>query len=97
MTPTDWNAYRALEGSYVHFQPFFYSLENSQPFVRFGQADRWQVNPVRVHGATGGCNVFDWFRSLRSWLRIFRPAQILIGWVLATMGFFGLTGLIRKD
>ena len=66
MTPTDWDKYKSLGGSYVHFQPFLYSLENSQPFVKFGQTDRWQIDPLRIDDAatrTHPQGLADWGKS----------------------------------
>ena len=56
IVPTDkeaWTALRSsqpsLVGNYPAFSPFIYSLENSLPLVKLGQADKWQ--PEREHRA----------------------------------------------
>jgi len=52
IVPTDDNAYNAFKENasnppahYVRFSPAVYSLENSLPLVKLGQADRWQPDP----------------------------------------------------
>jgi len=50
MVPTDKDAYTAfhsngLPNSYVRFSPLLYSVENSLPLVKLGQADKWQPEP----------------------------------------------------
>jgi hypothetical protein len=51
MVPTDADAYKSYKEkgsptpSYVGFSPFVYSLENSLPLVKLGQAERWQSDP----------------------------------------------------
>lgn len=51
MVPTDKDAYDAfrsdskLPNSYIKFSPLVYSVENSLPLVKLGQADKWQPEP----------------------------------------------------
>jgi hypothetical protein len=51
MVPVDKEAYDTfhsdseLPDSYVRFSPFVYSLENSLPLVKLGQADKWHPEP----------------------------------------------------
>jgi hypothetical protein len=94
ITPTDKNAYdtyrtiRQIPPHYERFHALVYSIENTLPFVRFGQIDRWQADPdpqtlvqVTVAGA----------------LRWFRWVQILSGWILSTLFLAGVTGIVRRD
>jgi hypothetical protein len=51
VVPTDRDAYRSFKasgqppGHYSSFAPLIYSVENSLPLVKLGQADRWQPDP----------------------------------------------------
>jgi len=87
IVPTDKAAYdlfrnqHAPPSYYERFHPLVYSLENSFPLVKLGQADRWQPDPLP--GWRG--------------LRIFRWFQICAGWFLATMFVAGVTGVVRRD
>jgi cytoskeletal protein CcmA (bactofilin family) len=51
MTPSDEQAYVSYKkngkppANYVPFAPLIYSLENSLPLVKLGQADKWQPEP----------------------------------------------------
>lgn len=106
MVPNDKDAYvkftqeGSLPGHYERFHAFIYSVENSFPLLKLGQADLWQPDPVvgslrgprdsrieRAFHMLVGPNVLRWFR----W------GQILAGWILATMWIAGLSGLVRKD
>jgi hypothetical protein len=51
MVPTEKEAYDAfhsdsrLPNSYIRFSPLVYSVENSLPLVKLGQADKWHPEP----------------------------------------------------
>jgi hypothetical protein len=51
MVPTDKDAYMKFQGEgqapphYPNFSPLVYSVENSLPLVKLGQADKWQPDP----------------------------------------------------
>lgn len=51
MAPTDEEAYKDFKAKsevlthYPNFSPFVYSVENSLPLVKLGQADKWQPDP----------------------------------------------------
>lgn len=106
MTPTDEEAYRSYKekGSppphYPRFSPLVYSLENSLPLVKLGQADRWQPDPNPQSSARNGGK---WMARLNRlitspvFLRWFLWVLILLGWILATLFVAGVTGIVRKD
>ena len=58
MVPTDKDAYEAFKlhgqppAHYGTFAPLVYSVENSLPLVKLGQADKWQPRPNSEHGAS---------------------------------------------
>jgi sRNA-binding regulator protein Hfq len=104
MTPVEKEAYREFKSSgsppnhYRRFSPFIYSLENSLPLVKFGQADSWQPepDPGRAVASTEPLwakigSALRW-RKVLPWLLL---AQILLGWILATLFAAGVTGLVR--
>jgi hypothetical protein len=106
IVPTDKDAYvrftqeRALPGHYERFHALIYSVENSFPLLKLGQADLWQPDPAA--GSVGGpCDslIERAFHKLvaPNSLRWFRWLQILAGWILATMWIAGLSGLVRRD
>jgi hypothetical protein len=92
MAPADKDAYyffRDRGRAPDHYQRFtasVYSLENFLPFVNLGQKDRWMPDP----------NQQGWWR-LAGFLRGFRWAQVLLGWLLATLFVAGVTGVVRKE
>jgi hypothetical protein len=51
IVPTDKNAYKSFKSdgkvpaNYTTFAPLIYSVENSLPLVKLGQADKWQPDP----------------------------------------------------
>ena len=106
MVPTEKDAYASfrknqlLPDHYERFCPLVYSLENSFPLVKLGQADRWQPDPSPKDSAqfSAGCLGFldHLVPSARS-LRGFRWVQILLGWFFATMGISSVSGLVHKD
>jgi hypothetical protein len=71
-----------LPAYYPRFSAGIYSLENSLPLVKLGQADKWQPDPT-----SQSPRVLIWF------LRI----QILLGWMLATFFVAGVTGVVHKQ
>lgn len=105
IAPTDKEAYptfkqnSSLPERYARFNPFIYSLENSFPLIKLGQADLWQPDP-NPEWQCGPRKSFLWllcrFVSPTP-LRVFRWAQIYFGWFFATMGVAAVTGIVRKD
>jgi hypothetical protein len=88
MTPTDKDSYEyftngATNGGappphYTRFSPSVYSIENSLPLVKLGQADHWQPDPQKIPVVSGSLlsvaywqNIFSWFWGLatspKSW------------------------------
>jgi hypothetical protein len=106
MAPTEKDAYSLfkkcdrLPPQYQRFHASVYSLENSLPLVQLGQAEFWQPDPSRQRFAM---RIWHWPASCTLWisfagfLRSFLWAQILLGWILATLFAAGVTGIIRKD
>jgi hypothetical protein len=106
MVPTDKDAYlefkdqRDVPGYYPKFSPVIYSLENSLPLVKLGQADKWQPAPAPSAAQPpleGWIKRFDRFIVPPRFLRRFLWVQILLGWLLATLFLAGVSGVIRKD
>lgn len=105
MAPTDKDAYPDFKASsklpphYEHFNPFIYSLENSFPLIRFGQADHWQASPDLQWQYMSR----PWMPQPVSWLispwslRRFRWLQICLGWFFTTMGVAAVTGVVRRE
>jgi hypothetical protein len=105
MTPTDRDAYESFKtngappGHYPRFAPFVYSVENSLPLVKLGQADRWQPDPRPRHSATSAKGWWSRFRCVlesSTFVRCFLWIQIILGWILATLFAAGVTGIIRR-
>ncbi len=106
IAPTDKDAYQSFAASgqlpahYENFSPFVYSLENSFPLVKLGQAERWQPDPNPQRPA---CPPLKSVSGLRcravspGFLRCFRWVQICLGWILATLFVAGVTGIVRKE
>jgi len=87
IAPTEQRAYEEfkkgkLPAHYPRFSASVYSLENSIPLVKLGQADKWQPDP----GAASP-RLLVWF------LRF----QIVLGWLLATFFVAGVTGIVHKE
>jgi hypothetical protein len=87
MVPTDEEAARAFKSGgllpdhYPHFQPVVFSIENTFPLVKLGQVDKWQ--PAQPpHGP-----VIRWV----VW------AQVLLGWLFATLFVADVAGLVKHD
>jgi hypothetical protein len=105
MSPTDkeacehFNAGGGAPKYYPPFSPLVYSVENSLPLVKLGQAERWQPNPDGPKSDKGWRN---WWNNLKgfygssAFLRRFLWFQIILGWILATFFLAGLTGLVQK-
>lgn len=107
VVPTDAAAYEAfkqnhqwLPAHYEHFHASMYSLENTFPIVKLGQAETWQPDPSpqrfvkRLRLWPTASSIWISLAGLLWW---FHWAQILFGWLFATMFIAGVTGLIRKD
>jgi hypothetical protein len=106
MVPTEKDAYKFFEdgghlpAGYESFYPVIYSLENCFPLVKLGQAERWRPDPTPP---ASPCAASGWVYQLLclvvspAFLRVFRWAQICLGWILATLFVAGLTGIVRKD
>lgn len=82
MVPTDKDASHEFEiegqtpAGYDHFSPLIYSLENSLPLVKLGQADKWRPDPDALLLQKG-----KWIASARrdnAWPRPFRPVEKLL-------------------
>jgi len=105
VAPTDKDVYAGfkkgapLPPHYEEFHAFIYSLENSFPLVKLGQAERWQPDP----DPSWKGRAVKWVPAIlcpvlspRS-LRIFRWGQVCFGWILATFFVAGVTGIVRKE
>jgi len=88
MIPTDKDAAenfgskRKVPAHYSRFSAPIYSLENTFPLVKLGQADKWQPDPANPRS-----------RPLQQiiWL------QNLAGWFLTTLFLAGISGLVQQD
>jgi hypothetical protein len=111
MAPTDKDAYISFQNDlfqghryppayYMRFSALAYSFENSFPLIRLGQANLWQPNSPSQTLApqpdpyTGF--LASWVGS-RTFLELFGYFQIIAGWILATLGVAGVTGIIRTE
>ncbi len=102
MAPSDKDAAKELQntgklpGHYPRFNLFIASLEYTFPLVKLGQADKWQPQPGDAPPLKGSL-----FRrlaqliALRRSLRWIIWAQILLGWLLATLFVAAITGLVQ--
>ena len=92
VTPTEKDAYYFFRDHgwapnyYQRFTASIYSLDNSLPFVNLGQKDHWRPDPNPRTSP-----------RLSTFLRVFHRAQILLGWLLATLFVAGVTGVVRKE
>jgi hypothetical protein len=102
MVPSDKDAANELQRTgklpahYPRFSPFIASLEHTFPLVKLGQSDKWQPEPSPAPLFEG--NIWRrlvQFVGLRRSLRWFVWAQILLGWLLATLFLAAVTGLIQ--
>lgn len=95
---------------YPAFHPFVYSLETVVPFLKLGQADKWQPDPSPEELQQPDSNPerrerrrFTRFviglwsdkAAFSAWLRWFDWGMICLGWLLATFLVAGLTGIIK--
>jgi hypothetical protein len=105
MVPSEKDAYAELCGGkplpphYPAFSPLVYSVENSLPLVKLGQADKWQPDPQP--GRASKRKRTSWKRwvpsaNARSLLRCFLLLQIVMGWLLATLFLAGVSGIVHK-
>lgn len=106
MVPTEKDAYTFLRCNnrppnyYEPFHASIFSLENSFPLVKLGQVDHWKPDPNQDESArlaVRGLRFSIRTLVLTRVLRVFGWAQILLGWLFATMGVAAVTGLARKD
>ena len=81
------------EAKVQRFSPLFYSLENTFPLVKLGQADKWTPNPWPPVPDPGR-DFWKWMK-LSGFLQVFVWVQILLGWFLATLFVAGLLGVFR--
>ncbi len=77
--PTKKDAYsslrlgRSLPGYYPEFAPFIYSVENSPPLVRLGQADNWGPQTFDLHPQSGlTARHIRYLKSPASWRKSLR-------------------------
>ena len=93
MVPTDKDAYKEFVDPktgqqapphYPNFSAPVYSLENSLPLVKMGQADKWQPDPSRKY-------------FLPTFVLWFLRIQIMLGWLLATLFVAGVSGIVHKE
>ncbi len=97
MVPSEKEAYvcfaarKQLPPQYPRFSPFIYSLENSLPLVKFDQAGNWRPQPENWPSSPSHVLTEPEF------LTWFLRAQIVLGWVLATLFVAGVSGLVRKQ
>jgi hypothetical protein len=100
IAPTDKDAYANFESRrkpplyYARFQPFSFSLENTFPLVKLGQADKWQPNPgVYVDGPL---RFIAWFGST-TFVRWFIWIQIVLGWLFTTLFLAAVSGIVQHE
>lgn len=106
IAPTDKDAYASftttcrLPAQYERFHASLYSLENSLPVLKLGQADHWQPDPLRETLSpsmrSGLAPIKEPLISPR-FLRCFRWSQICLGWFFGTMGLGAISGIVRRD
>jgi hypothetical protein len=105
IAPTDKDAYGSfrknnqLPPNYGSFHAFLYSLENSFPLVKLGQADRWQPDPDpqwQCKASRSPSRILCLITSPAT-MGVLRVVQICFGWFLATMGVAAVTGIVRKE
>jgi hypothetical protein len=99
IVPTDKDAYNLFKATgtlpqhYEAFHPIIFSIENSFPFVKFGQADKWQPDPgLQAPKNSRRARFFS-----PTSMRLVRWAQVFLGWLLATLGVSAVTGIIRSS
>jgi hypothetical protein len=88
IVPTDKEVYshfdsrHELPGYYPGFQPLIFSLENTFPLVKLGQAEKWQPDPRPTLGL-----IMRWF----VWI------QVVLGWLFATLFGAAVLGIVQHD
>jgi hypothetical protein len=88
MIPTDKDAAesfvsrRKLPPHYSNFSAPIYSLENTFPLVKLGQADKWQPDPA--NGKSSPLQRIVWFQNIA-------------GWFLTTLFLAAVSGLVQQD
>jgi hypothetical protein len=101
MVPTDkdackeFKAGRLLPPHYPAFSPLIYSVENSLPLVKLGQADKWQPDPGPE--CSSPTSFLNCFTTLPRFVLLFLRMQILIGWLLATFFVAAVSGIVHKE
>jgi hypothetical protein len=102
VAPTDKDTYllfqtcQCLPPHYERFHASIYSLENSFPALRLGQAERWQPDPSSIHSASASGFAVQALFSPRH-LRVFRWIQVCLGWFFASLFVAAVSGIVRKD
>ena len=73
---------KGLPGNYPKFSPLMYSLENSLPLVKLGQADKWrpmdEPMPQRLSDETFAVSRFKFIRKIRQvllWCGLMHPPR----------------------
>lgn len=106
VVPTEKDAYilfkssRRIPDYYEPFHASTFSLENSFPLVKLGQIDHWKIDPSPDKSARftmRRLGISIRILNLTRVLRVFSLAQIVLGWLFATMGIAAVTGLVRRD
>lgn len=78
--------------------PIIFSLENTFPLVKLGEADKW--GPTSQEAASGKGNLASRISSRMvsgRFMRWFIWIQILLGWLLATLFVAGVLGIVQKS
>jgi len=89
---------RKLPAHYPGFSPFIYSVENSLPLVKLGQADKWQPDPAPDPKRNQSFPMLlNRVAISPHFVRGFLWIQILLGWLLATLFVAGVSGIVHKD
>jgi hypothetical protein len=102
MVPTQSDAYREFRNKkdtppyYGRFHAFVYSVDNSFPLIKLGVQEKW-VPAESSNIASSTETTLDKVTTSAIFLRYFRLAQSVAGWILTTLFAVGVTGIIRKD
>jgi hypothetical protein len=106
VVPTEKDTYILFKSNHRipdYYEPFhasIFSLENSFPLVKLGQVDHWKIDPSPDNSARFAVWRLGFsirILNLTRLLRAFSWAQIVLGWLFATMGIAAVTGLVRRD
>ena len=102
MVPSDKDAAETLRSTgnlppqYPRFHPLIASVEHTFPLIKLGQADKWQPDPSPAPPFKGTVlQRLGQLVALKRSLRWIIWAQILLGWLLATLFVAAVTGLIQ--